>query len=83
MPVPVMDIEVIEANHVLLHCDDFYVLVAQFRPGSVRVNEEEPVQTGDLLGEVGIRGGQRNPICTSAPNDPVQSASRFLAILLQ
>lgn len=30
MPVPSMDLEVIEGNHVLLICDDFVVLLAQY-----------------------------------------------------
>lgn len=61
MPVPSMDLEVIEGNHVLLICDDFVVLLAHFQQGSVKVAAGDQVSTGDYLGKVGNSGKTAEP----------------------
>lgn len=61
MPVPQMDLDVIEGNHVLLQCDGDVVLLAHFQPGSVRVAAGDAVATGDILGLVGNSGKSREP----------------------
>lgn len=61
MPVPVMDLEVIEGNHVLLRCDDVALLLAHFRPGSVRVRTGDRVRVGEQLGMVGNTGKTTEP----------------------
>lgn len=61
MPVPTMDLEVIEGNHVLLRCADFVVLLAHFQPGSIRVRASDAVETGVLLGIVGNSGKTGEP----------------------
>lgn len=61
MPVPEMDLEVIEGNHVLLDCGDFEVLLAHFQPGSVRVKAGDRVNLGEQLGVVGNSGKTGEP----------------------
>jgi hypothetical protein len=61
MPVPTMDREVIAGNHVLLSCDDFVVLLAHFKQGSVRVRAGDRVGKGDYLGVVGNSGKTGEP----------------------
>lgn len=65
MPVPVMDLEVIEGNHVLLRCDGFEgdveILLAHFQQGSVQVRTGELVTLGAYLGVVGNSGKTGEP----------------------
>lgn len=61
MPVPSMDLEVIEGNHVLLSCDDFVVLLAHFQQDSIEVTAGDQVSTGDYLGKVGNSGKTSEP----------------------
>ncbi len=61
MPVPVLDLDVVEGNHVLLKCNDFELLLAHFRPGSVRVRTGDYVVVGQTLGLVGNSGKSSEP----------------------
>ncbi|MEQ9561416.1 MAG: M23 family metallopeptidase [Woeseiaceae bacterium] len=61
MPVPVMDRQVIEGNHVLLRCNDVMLLLAHFQPGSVRVDVGDRVRVGTHLGAVGNSGNTAEP----------------------
>jgi D-alanyl-D-alanine carboxypeptidase len=61
MPVPLMDVEVIEGNHVLLRCGDVDLLLAHLVPGSVRVEPGDTVSAGRLLARVGNSGNSSEP----------------------
>jgi D-alanyl-D-alanine carboxypeptidase len=61
MPVPVMDREVMEDNHLLLRCGDVVVLLAHFMPGSVQVEPGDFVTTGQPLARVGNSGNSSEP----------------------
>lgn len=78
MPVPVIDSEVIEGNHVLLSCDDFVLLLAHLRPGSVRVQVGDIVSVGEQLGVVGNSGKTTEPhlhISAQLPGSQVEPLS--------
>jgi hypothetical protein len=61
MPVPEMDISLLEGNHVFLSCGDYGVLLAHFRRGSLRVTVGDDIKTGDRLAEVGNSGQTGEP----------------------
>jgi hypothetical protein len=74
MPVPIMDLNVIEGNHVLLNCGDFVLLLAHFQPGSVRVRVDDRVSIGEKLGVVGNSGKTMEPhLHISAQRDGSQA----------
>jgi D-alanyl-D-alanine carboxypeptidase len=75
MPVPAMDREVMEGNHVLLRCGDVDFLLAHFMPGSVQVEPGDIVTTGQLLARVGNSGNSSEPhlhISAQRPGSPSQ-----------
>jgi D-alanyl-D-alanine carboxypeptidase len=86
MPVPVMDREVMEGNHVLLRCGDVDVLLAHFMRGSVQVEPGDVVTTGQQLGRVGNSGNSSEPhlhISAQRPGTALEPlAGEPLAILL-
>lgn len=61
MPVPEMDLEVIEGNHVLLDCGGFELLLAHLRPGSVQIEAGGQVNIGEQIGVVGNSGKTGEP----------------------
>lgn len=78
MPVPIMDLAVIEGNHVLLNCDRFVVLLAHFRPGSVVVLVGDQVKVGMQLGVIGNSGKTSEPhlhISAQLPGTPAEPLS--------
>ncbi len=78
MPVPTMDREVMEGNHVMLSCHDYELLLAHFRPGSVQVSVGDRVSVGQLLGYVGNSGNSSEPhlhISAQLPGDKASPIS--------
>jgi hypothetical protein len=78
MPVPVMDREIMEGNHVLLDCGDFVLLLAHFRPGSVGVKAGAVVSIRQHLGVVGNSGNSSEPhlhISAQLPGSKAQPLS--------
>ena len=61
MPPPEPDREVIPGNHVLLDCGEFVVLLAHFKKGSVTVEKDQKIETGQMLGLVGNSGNTNEP----------------------
>jgi len=61
MPVPIMDVDVIEGNNVLLNCGNFELLLAHFQMGSVLVKAGDQLIVGDELGTVGNSGKTTEP----------------------
>jgi hypothetical protein len=53
--------ETLEGNHVILDCGGVWVVMAHMLRGSVEVDDERPVRTGDLLGRVGNSGRSDEP----------------------
>lgn len=61
-------------NHVLLECDGVHVLLAHFKPGTIRVEQGERVKTGTLLGVVGNSGNSNEPHLHIHAQRPAASA---------
>jgi hypothetical protein len=61
VPEPDPDPANMAGNHVILECGGIHLLLAHFRPGSVRVSAGQPVAVGDRLGEVGNSGNSGAP----------------------
>ena len=61
MPVPQRDRAHLEGNHVIVACDNMWVLLAHLRRGSVRQQRGAWVRTGDVIGEVGNSGNTDEP----------------------
>lgn len=61
MPVPTTNTSLLEGNHVVIRCDDFAVLLAHFKRGSVRVETGDAVEIGQLVGRVGNSGQSTEP----------------------
>ena len=61
MPVPQSDSTRLEGNHVFLDCDNFGVLLAHFRQGSLAVSVGDQVISGQKVGEVGNSGQTFEP----------------------
>ena len=61
MPVPRMDLEVFDGNHVLMDCGEFELLLAHFEPGSVTARPGDRIRAGELLGRVGNSGRSGEP----------------------
>ncbi len=61
MPPPQVDREVIPGNHVLLQCEEYIILLAHFKKGSVLVSPEQKVTVGQELGKVGNSGNTGEP----------------------
>jgi murein DD-endopeptidase MepM/ murein hydrolase activator NlpD len=61
MPVPQRDRAHLEGNHVIVACDNMWILLAHLRRGSVRQKQGAWVRTGDLIGEVGNSGNTDEP----------------------
>lgn len=60
-PVPVMNREQMAGNYIAIDCGDFYLIMAHFRKGSIRVREGQTVAVGDVLGELGNSGNSSQP----------------------
>ena len=58
---PQTDRKHMAGNHVLLACDDIWVLLGHLRNGSVRVQHGEAVRIGHELGQVGNTGNTHEP----------------------
>lgn len=58
---PDRDTENPAGNHVLIECEGFEVLLAHMQQGSVAVNVNDGIMTGDLLGKVGNSGNTSEP----------------------
>ena len=86
MLVPVPDRQPIEGNHVLLNCENFLLLLAHFRPGSVLVQVGDHVAVGDQLGLVGNSGNTTEPHLhisaqfAGTPEEPLSGEPLPLAI---
>jgi hypothetical protein len=61
MRPPVRDTTRFEGNHVIIACNDVWILLAHFARGSVRVRTGDAVADGDLLGSVGNSGNSSEP----------------------
>lgn len=61
MRVPAMDRSHMLGNHVLLDCNEFWLLLAHFRQDTVSVRPGEIVSIGTALGEVGNSGNSSEP----------------------
>ena len=48
-------------NHVVVGCDQFDVLLAHLKKDSILVKEEQIVQIGELLGQIGNSGNSDGP----------------------
>ncbi len=86
MPVPQMDLEVFEGNHVLMRCGDFELLLAHLQQGTVTVKPGDLIESGDLLGLVGNSGrtGEPHLHCSAqrpgSSDAPYSGEPLFLAI---
>lgn len=61
MPVPVVDTSLLEGNHVLIHCEEFAVLLAHLQRGSLTVLIEDKVESGQPVGRAGNSGQTNEP----------------------
>ena len=61
MPVPMIDLEVMGGNHVVLDCGGVEVALAHFKRGSVRVRAGQSVRAGTPLGLAGNSGNSDAP----------------------
>lgn len=61
MQVPETDRTHMAGNHVLLRCDDVDILLAHFRPGSLKATLGTRVGAGDHLAAVGNSGNSAEP----------------------
>jgi hypothetical protein len=61
MVPPQVDRTHMPGNYTLIECDDFQVLLAHMRTGSVRVHPGDYVTTRTLIGEVGNSGNSDEP----------------------
>ncbi|MEQ9586893.1 MAG: M23 family metallopeptidase [Parvibaculaceae bacterium] len=61
MVVPTTDTSRLEGNHVLIQCDDYAVLLAHFRLGSVSVSPGDQVTVGQHVGDAGNSGQSTEP----------------------
>ncbi len=77
MPVPDMDLDIIEGNHVLLDCGDFELLLAHFQQGTITVAAGDKVLIGDALGSVGNSGKTTEPHLHISAQKPSINAQRF------
>ncbi|GAB5449997.1 MAG: M23 family metallopeptidase [Halioglobus sp.] len=77
MPVPEMDLDTIEGNHVLLDCEDFELLLAHFQQGTVTVTAGDKVSVGDELGLVGNSGKTTEPHLHISAQKASTNAQRF------
>jgi hypothetical protein len=66
-------------NHVLLDCDGVHILLAHFRPGSVRVQRNQRVTTNTVVGLVGNSGNSNEPHLHIHAQRPARSASEPLS----
>lgn len=56
------DISPMAGNHVIIQAEEgFYVFLAHMREGSVRVEEGEEVEAGEVIGRVGNSGSSLEP----------------------
>lgn len=55
------DIENLEGNHVVLHCDGVSIEIAHLMPESVTVKTGDRVEAGQPLGQVGNSGNSSEP----------------------
>ena len=60
-PAGVADRSRMAGNHVVLRCEGYDVLLAHMRRGSVRVSDNQVVEVGAPLGEVGNTGNTGEP----------------------
>lgn len=60
-PVPVMNREQMAGNFLAINCGEYYLVMAHFRQGSIRVREGQDVTTGDVVGELGNSGNSSEP----------------------
>ncbi len=77
MPVPQVDLEVFEGNHVLIRCGDFDLLLAHFQNGTVQVSRGERVHPGQLLGRVANSGRTGEPHLHCSAQRPGTEAEPF------
>lgn len=61
MRPPVRDTTRFEGNHVIIACNDVWILLAHLGRGSVLVRTGDAVTEGDLLGSVGNSGNSSEP----------------------
>lgn len=59
--IPLTSDEPSVGNHVLLRCEDVEVLLAHFKPGSLRVRQGQRVAVGQPVAEVGNSGSSSEP----------------------
>lgn len=60
-PIPLTGDEPSAGNHVLLRCGPANILMAHFRPGSVRIVSGQRVTVGQQIAEVGNSGSSSEP----------------------
>ncbi len=58
---PARDTEHLAGNHVVIHCEGVNVLLAHMQNGSLLVQADETVRTGQPLGQVGNSGNTTEP----------------------
>ena len=84
---PERDSEARAGNHVVIQPfgQDYYVLLAHLRKGTIRVREGERVQSGQLLGSIGNSGNTTEPHlhihCATLVDEDFLSSGRGKAIL--
>ncbi len=61
MPTGQKDTQNVSGNHVVVGCDQFDVIFAHLKQGSIVVKEKQIVKIGELLGEIGNRGHSEGP----------------------
>lgn len=61
MPVPELDVRVMEGNFVALLCGRYEVLMAHLKQGSIKVRVGEQVAVGAEIGQVGNSGHSDEP----------------------
>lgn len=61
MTVPEMDRAHMAGNYVAIDCGEFFVILAHLRQGSIQVTENEHVEVGELLGQMGNSGNSSQP----------------------
>lgn len=61
MPVPQMDRANMTGNSVMLDCGGYVVLLAHLAPNSIRVTQDQMIETGTQIGAVGNSGNTGEP----------------------
>jgi hypothetical protein len=79
LDVPEVDLANKAGNHVVLDCGTYYILLAHFRHGSVKVATGQHISTGDSIGQVGNSGSSSEPHLHLHAQKPGMPSAPFAA----